>query len=153
VIYLLQAGSAWITAGLFDLAGVPTLRDGFVFHLPSVTIEIAKECSGIRSSIAVLIIALLLVHFGLQSFWKKSLFIVCALFVMILKNGIRIASLTLLAMYVDPGFLTGKLHHEGGVVFFLVGLAFLIPVLCLLRRSEGVPTREKHLQLEEQSAR
>jgi hypothetical protein len=34
---------------------------------------------------------------------------------MVLKNGIRIATLTLLAMYVDPSFLAGRLHHEGGL--------------------------------------
>jgi len=153
VIYLLQAGSAWITSVLFDLTGVPALREGFVFYLPSVTIEVAKECSGIRSSMAVLILALLIAHFRLKSFWKKTLFLASALFVMILKNGIRIASLTLLSMYVDPGFLYGRLHHEGGVVFFLLGLSLLTPLLCFLRRLEGLPPLKKQVLLEEQSAR
>jgi hypothetical protein len=39
-------------------------------------------------------------------------------------------------VYVDPSFLTGKLHHDGGVVFFLLGLLFLLPVLLLLQRGE-----------------
>ena len=56
---------------------------------------------------------------------------------MILKNGIRIATLTLLAMYVDPGFLYGRLHHQGGVVFFLIGLLLLLPILLLLQKSEA----------------
>jgi exosortase/archaeosortase family protein len=55
---------------------------------------------------------------------------------MIVKNGVRIVTLTLLASYVDPGFLYGRLHHEGGVVFFLLGLALLAPVLWLLERGE-----------------
>jgi hypothetical protein len=46
---------------------------------------------------------------------------------MILKNGIRIATLTLLAMYVDPSFLTGRVHREGGVVFFRMSLLLLLP--------------------------
>jgi exosortase len=136
VVYLLQAGSTWITAGLFDLFHVPALREGFVFHLARVDIEIARECSGIRSSVSLLILALLVTHFALRSFWKKALFLACGLFMMILKNGIRIATLTLLAMYVDPGFLYGRLHHQGGVVFFLIGLVLLLPVLLLLQRSE-----------------
>jgi exosortase len=136
VVYLLQAGSAWITAGLFDLFHVPALREGFVFHLARVDIEIAKECSGIRSSMSLLILALLVTHFALRSFWKKALFLACGLFMMILKNGIRIATLTLLAMYVDPGFLYGRLHHQGGIVFFLIGLVLLLPVLLFLQRSE-----------------
>jgi exosortase/archaeosortase family protein len=56
---------------------------------------------------------------------------------MIIKNGIRIVTLTLLANYVDPGFLHGNLHREGGVVFFMIGLLLLVPVLWLLQRGES----------------
>jgi exosortase len=135
-IYILQTGSAWITGAFFDLFGVPALREGFVFHLPGVNIEVTQECSGIRSSMVLLILALIVAHFYLLTFWKKALFVIFGLFIMILKNGIRIATLTLLAMYVDPSFLTGRLHHQGGIVFFLVGLVLLLPVLWLLQRGE-----------------
>lgn len=37
-------------------------------------------------------------------------------------------TLTRLANYVDPEFLDGKLHHEGGVVLFLLGLGLLLPI-------------------------
>jgi exosortase len=137
VIYLLQVGSAWITGIFFDLVGVPALREGFVFHLPTMNIEVAHECSGIRSSMALLILALVAAHFNLKGFWSKALFVVCGLFIMILKNGIRIATLTLLALYVNPSFLNGRLHHQGGIVFFLVGLLLLLPVLSLLRARES----------------
>jgi exosortase len=136
IIGLLQEGSAWITGALFDLMGVPVLREGLVFHLAKATIEVAKECSGIRSSMALLILALLVAHFRLRNFWNKILFVACGLFMMILKNGVRIATLTLLAVYVDPDFLFGRLHHQGGVVFFLLGLVLLLPILWLLQRSE-----------------
>ncbi|MGC2530168.1 MAG: exosortase/archaeosortase family protein [Candidatus Acidiferrum sp.] len=136
IIYLLRAGSADITGALFDLLGVPALREGFVFHLAQVNIEIAKECSGIRSSMALFVLALPVVHFGLRRFWKKLFFLVCALLIMILKNGIRIVTLTVLAIYVDPGFLHGKLHHDGGVVFFLLGLLLLLPLFLLLQERE-----------------
>lgn len=137
IIHLLQEGSAWITGVLFDLTGVPVLREGLVFHLAKVTIEVAKECSGIRSSMALLILALLVAHFRLKSFWNKILFVICGLFMMILKNGIRIATLTLLAIYVNPDFLFGKLHHQGGVVFFVLALLLLLPLLFFLERRES----------------
>ncbi|HET8925070.1 MAG TPA: exosortase/archaeosortase family protein [Candidatus Acidoferrum sp.] len=142
VIYLLQEGSAWTTGALFDLAGVPALRDGLVFHLARINIEVAKECSGIRSSMALLILALLVAHFYITSFWKKVLFLCCGLLMMVLKNGIRISTLTLLAIYVDPGFLHGKLHHQGGVIFFLFSLLLLAPLLWLLQRGEAIPKHD-----------
>ena len=135
-IYLLQKGSAEIAAVLFDWSGVPVLRDGFVFHLAHVNIEVARECSGIRSSLALLILAILVAHFYLDTFWKQAILVTAGLFVMILKNGVRIVTLTLLASYVDPGFLYGRLHREGGVVFFLLGLLLLAPLLWFLQRTE-----------------
>ena len=140
VIYLLQAGSADITGALFDLLRVPALRQGFVFHLPHVTIAVEKECSGIRSSMALLILALPVVHFGFKRLWKKVTFLFCAMLVMIVKNGIRIVTLTLLAMYVDPSFLFGKLHRQGGIVFFALGLLLLVPIYLALHSGE-VPAR------------
>jgi exosortase len=136
IIYWLQAGSAAIAEVLFNLSGAPVLREGFVFHLPKMSIEVAQECSGIRSSLALLILALLVAHFSFSAFWKKAVFICAGLAMMLVKNGIRIATLTLLANYVNPEFLYGRLHHQGGVVFFLIGLALLLPVFWYLRRGE-----------------
>ena len=137
IITLLQVGSAEITEVLFNLTGVPVLREGLVFHLARVNIEVARECSGIRSTIALFILALPVVHYGLHSLWKKLFFLTCAFFMMILKNGIRIVTLTLLAMYVDPSFLIGTLHRDGGILFFLLGLLLLLPVFLLLQRGES----------------
>jgi exosortase len=135
-IYFLQKGSADIAEMIFDLAGVPALREGFVFHLAHFNIEVATECSGIRSSLALLILALVVGHLFLRTLWKQAVFVIAGLLIMVVKNGIRIATLTILAEYVDPGFLYGRLHHKGGVVFFLLGLLLLLPVLWLLQHGE-----------------
>lgn len=137
VVYWLQSGSAAVAELFFDMSGFPVLREGFVFRLPRISIEVAQECSGIRSSIALLILAVLVSHFSFRSFWKQTVFVGAGLVMMIVKNGIRIATLTLLANYVNPDFLYGKLHHRGGIVFFLIGLALLMPVYWLLRRGEN----------------
>jgi exosortase len=151
-VFWLQEGSATITAALFDLTGVPVLREGFIFHLGRVSIEIAKECSGIRSSMALLILALLAAHLFLRTFWRKTVFVLVGILLMIVKNGIRIVTLTLLALYVDPGFLFGKLHHEGGVVFFLLALLLYTPFLLLLQWSEKLRERNSVLPIVRQSS-
>lgn len=136
VVYFLQKGSTEISALLFGLTPLPVLRDGFVFHLPRFSIEVARECSGIRSSIALLVLAILVGHFFLRTWWKQALFLLAGIVVMIVKNGIRIVTLTVLATYVDPGFLYGNLHREGGVVFFMIGLLLMVPVFWLLQTGE-----------------
>jgi exosortase len=135
-IYFLQKGSAEVAEMFFDLVGVPALREGFIFRLAHFNIEVARECSGIRSSLALLILALVAGHLFLRTPWKQAVLVIAGLLIMMVKNGVRIATLAILAEYVDPGFLYGRLHHEGGVVFFLLGLLLLLPVLWLLQRSE-----------------
>jgi exosortase len=137
VILVLQKGSAEVADALFKMSGVPVLRQGFTFALPRVTINIAHECSGVRSSLALFITSLLAGYLFLRSKWRRVLFSVLVILVAIIKNGLRIVTLSLLAAYVDGNFLTGSLHHRyGGAVFSLVALAFLVPVLWLLQKQE-----------------
>jgi|SRR5690348_142204 len=137
VVHLLQSGSTDIAYLLFRVAGVPVLRSGFVLSLPSVTIRVAEECSSIRSSIALFITCLLIAHLYLRKAWTTWIFLAVAIAFSVVKNGIRIATLTLLSVYVDPSFLRGSLHRDGGILFFLLALVMLWPALLLLQRSEG----------------
>jgi exosortase/archaeosortase family protein len=104
--------------------------------VPGVTIEVAKECSSIRSSIALFITCLLAAHLYLRTAWKKLVFVVLGLLLSVVKNGIRITTLTLLSVYVDPDFLSGRLHRQGGFVFFLVALLMLLPVFWWMEKSD-----------------
>jgi len=136
VTYLLQRGSTEMTVLVFKTFGVPVFRQGFLLTVPGITIEVAKECSSIRSSIALVITCLIAAHFYLRTWWKALLFVLLSLPLSVVKNGIRIATLTLLSLYVDPDFLRGSLHRDGGFVFFLLALLMLWPVLVGLERSD-----------------
>jgi len=136
VTYALQAGSTEITYLIFQMVGTPVSRHGFLLSVPGVTIEVAKECSSIRSSIALFITCLLAAHLYLRTGWKKLVVVVLALLLSVVKNGIRIATLTLLSIYVNPGFLSGRLHQEGGFLFFLIALLILLPVFLWLEKSD-----------------
>jgi exosortase len=143
IILALQNGSATMTYGLFKFLHVPVLRQGVKFSLPGVDIEIASECSGIRSSLALFITGTVAAHLFLRSNWRKVVVAVLTVPIAIFKNAVRIVTLSLLGVYVDPGFLTGKLHHQGGVVFSLLSLAMFAPLLFAFQRWEKqVPSGE-----------
>lgn len=135
-IHALQEGSVEIAYLLFQAVGVPVVRHGFLLTVPGVTIEVAKECSSIRSSMALFITCLLAAHLYLRTGWKMLVLVLLSLPLSILKNGIRIATLTLLSIYVNPSFLTGSLHRDGGFVFFLIALLLLFPIFLWLARTE-----------------
>ena len=142
-ITFLQNGSAVVTDWFFSAAHIPFRREGVVLTLPIVTIEIAQECSGIRSSIVLFLVGLVLGHLYLKSGWSNLALAVLMVPLTIFKNGMRIFTLSTLGMYVDRSFLTGNLHHHGGFVFF--GLAFvgLWFVIWMLQKLEGLAAGAK----------
>jgi exosortase len=133
----LQVGSADVAEWIFHLSGIPVLRRGMIFVLPQVSIEVARECSGIRSTEALLITCLLAGHLFLRTNWRRTALLAAAVPVLVIKNGVRIATLTLLAVRVDPSFLTGRLHHQGGFVFFGIAMLILLPLLWWLQKMEA----------------
>jgi exosortase/archaeosortase family protein len=58
--------------------------------------------------------------------------------IVIFKNGLRIATLSILAINVNPAFLHGRLHSQGGFVFFIIALLPMALVLRLLQKSENL---------------
>jgi exosortase len=126
-------GSTEVCSLIFHLAGVPFLQNGFEFVLPTINIEVAKECSGIHSTLALFIVSLVAGHLFLSPLWKRLLLVLFVLPIVCITNGLRIAGLTLLTVYVDPRFMQGSLHREGGIAFFLLALLFLFAVLWLLQ--------------------
>lgn len=139
IVVALQEGSAVMTYALFKLLGVPVLWQHFDFSLPGVEIEIAKECSGIRSSFALFITSILAGQVFLQSNWRRLSFSLFTVPVVIFKNAVRIVTISCLGVYVDAGFLHGKLHRYGGLPFSLISLAILLPLLFALQKSEIYP--------------
>ena len=135
-VVALQEGSAVMTYALFKLLGVPVLWQRFKFSLPGVEIEIAKECSGIRSSLALFITSILAGYVFLQSNWRRVSFSLLTVPVVIFKNAVRIVTISCLGVYVNPGFFEGKLHRYGGLPFSLISLAILVPVLFALQNGE-----------------
>jgi exosortase len=139
----LQRASAEMAYFLFKMLGIPVFRQNLTFSLPGVSIEVAEECSGIRSAIALLITSLLAGQILLQSAGRRFLLCLFAIPVAILKNSIRIVTLSGLGIYVDPGFLTGTLHHYGGLPFSLLAITILVPVLVVLQKGESTPAAGK----------
>src|SRR6266567_1767606 len=129
VITALQSASADVTEVLFKLSPLPVVREGFTFALPGLQIEVARECSGIRSSIALLITGLLASHLWLRRWWSKAVVWLLIYPLAVFKNGLRIVTLCLLTLYVDEGFITGDLHTRGGSIFFGIAIAILLPAL------------------------
>lgn len=132
----LQHASAEATSIFLSLSGTPVFRRGITFDMPNLTIEVARECSGIRSTIVLFITGLLASNLYLRTTGKRCLLVFATVPLGILRNAFRIFVLSMLTIHVNPNIINSSLHSEGGPLFFGLSLLPLFGLLILLRRSE-----------------
>jgi exosortase len=138
VIAFLVADSTYMTRLLFTAFRVPFVQDGPVFFLPGVSIKVAQECSGIRSSLALLVTTVLAGQLVLKKPGSRVLMALAVLPVAVFKNAVRIVTLYLMSYFIDMRIIKGGfLHRSGGFIFFGLGLAVLASVLWLLKNGEN----------------
>jgi exosortase len=138
IVTFLQKTSAHASAVLFEIIGMPFVRDGVTFLLPGLTIQVAPECSGIRSSLALLISGLVMAYLVLRTTWARLTLALVIIPLAIVKNAVRIVLLSWLAVHIDSRFITGSaLHEGGGIPIFFVSLTLLGGLAWLLRTFEG----------------
>jgi exosortase C (VPDSG-CTERM-specific) len=133
----LQHRSADAAELLFGLAGTPLLRHGVEFQLPGFSLQVALECSGIRSSLVLFITSLVAGQLFLRSPWKRSLFALAVIPLGILRNAFRIVTIGELCVHVDPGFIDSPIHHRGGPVFFAISMIPFLLLLYYLRKTDA----------------
>lgn len=132
----LQLGSADMAYLIIEGSGTPIYREGLLFYLPGLTIEVAEQCSGIRSSLVLVIAGFLAANMFLRSPWRQTILVLAVGPIGILRNAVRISVLSLMGLQ-NPEILSGPLHHRGGPLFFILSLVPLILLLWLLFKTEN----------------
>jgi exosortase C (VPDSG-CTERM-specific) len=138
----LQHGSAAVAHILFTLAGTTVFADGLRFQLPGIIIQVAPECSGIHSSLALFITSIVTGWLVLRSPSRR---LILALFVIplaLLRNGLRVFVIGELCVHISPDMIHSYIHNNGGPIFFVLSLIPFFLLLVLLVRSE----RKAHIQ-------
>jgi exosortase len=136
VVNALQQGTTWFARVLFVTARVPVAQDGTSLTIPGITVQVAQECSSIRSSMMLIVTSTLMSYLLLRSFWGKTLVVLAAIPLSIAKNGLRVFVLGMLGAYVDPSIFNSPLHHQGGPVFFAIALAGIFLLIWLVGKLE-----------------
>lgn len=138
-----KSASAEVANLFFHLSGTPFLRDGAVFQLPNITIQVAQECSGIRSSLVLLMTSILAANLFLKGSWRRIMLVAFVIPLGILRNGFRILVIGLLCANIGPQMIHSPIHTRGGPVFFVLSLIPFLLLLWGLRRGE---TRTRSLE-------
>jgi exosortase len=136
IIAGLQHWSTLAAQLLFWISRVPVSRDATTLLIPGLEIDVTAECSSIRSSMMLVVTTMVLSYVLVRTPWRRALVIALAIPLSIAKNGLRIFVIATLGTRVDETFLTGRFHHQGGIVFFLIALAVMFLILWMMRRGE-----------------
>lgn len=132
-----KSASAEVANVLFHLSGTPFLRQGAIFQLPNITIEVAQECSGIRSSLVLVMTSILAANLFLKTSWRRIVLVAFVIPLGILRNGFRILVIGLLCANIGPQMIHSPIHTRGGPLFFALSLIPFLLLLFWLHRSEA----------------
>jgi exosortase A len=121
----LQSLASELASVLLPIFGVPVLREGNIIQLPSMTLEVAEACSGIRSLMSLLTVAVFYGYFFERIPWKRVILALASIPIAIAANALRILGTGLCVHYWNPDKAVGFFHEFSGWVMFLVSLACL----------------------------
>ena len=147
-----KLASAESASFLFRLTGMPVLRDGTIFQLPGIVIEVAQECSGIRSSWILLIASVLSAYLFLGRFSNRLILVSAAIPLGILRNGFRIVVIGLLCVHYGPQVIHSAIHRVADLLFLIHNsvIPLLLPLSeeCISATAKGGQLKEPWRQSE-----
>lgn len=136
LVIWLQNGSAAVAFELFKSWNTPVFYHDLVFQLPTIRIEVAPECSGIRSTVALFLTSFLAAYYFLKKPWKGFVLACTVLPLAMLRNGFRVFTIGELCVYRGPQMIDSYIHHHGGPFFFAISLIPFSILLWALRRTD-----------------
>lgn len=125
ITFPLQIFASKMASAALPLFGVPVLRDGNIIQLPSMRLEVAEACSGIRSLMSLFTAAIFYGYFLERSPRRRVILALAALPIAVFANGVRILGTGLAVQYWDPEKAMGFFHEFSGWLIFVVSLICL----------------------------
>ena len=127
-----------------ELVHVPVLRDGNVLILSNYSLEVVEACSGIRSLMTLISLAVIYGYFLEPRLWVRFALVVLMVPSAIVSNAIRIMGAGMMAHRFGPAAAEGFLHEFSGWAIFLVSLVLLFAFHWILRHIGKVPRKAAH---------
>ncbi len=125
ITFPLQLLASKVAAAVLPLFGVPILREGNVINLPSMALEVAEACSGIRSLMSLVTLAIMYGYLLEKRLWVRWLLALASVPIAVAANSIRIIGTGLLVQYWDAEKAEGYFHASWGWIIFVVSLLML----------------------------
>ncbi len=119
-----QLFTAGIAARALGILGIPVFQNMQYLELPNISLEVARECSGINYLLSIAAVGIPLAWFTQSGFKRRAILISLAVLVGIMANSLRV---TLIGVwgYLGGEIVHGPLHVFQGFFVSMAGFAFL----------------------------
>jgi exosortase len=114
VTFPLQIVASKLATGLLREIGVPVLREGNVITIASMKLEVVAACSGIRSLLSLVTLAIIYGYLMENRNWVRVVLACSALPIAVAANGCRIFGTGLMGQYLGPEKAEGFFHSFSG---------------------------------------
>jgi exosortase len=145
ITFPLQMIASRFAAFWLELVQVPVLRDGNVLRLSNYSLEVVEACSGIRSLISLMSLAVIYGYFVEPRRWVRYLLVVLMVPIAIFSNALRITGAGIMAHSYGAAGAEGFLHEFSGWLIFVIALLLLLTFHFVLRRAGKVSAGPVHV--------
>jgi exosortase len=125
ITFPLQLLASRVSSRILPLMGVPVLREGNVINLPAMALEVAEACSGIRSLMSLVALAIIYGYLMEKRIWVRWVLALASVPIAVAANSVRIIGTGLLVQYWDPDKAEGYFHASWGWIIFVISLLML----------------------------
>jgi exosortase len=142
----LQLLASKTVGALCGLLGIHVQIIGTTIVVDGHPFEVAGGCSGIRSLMAMILLAALYVYFVLQGTWRQLIVFAFSIVFALIGNVARLFTVVLVAKWWDPQIAGGLYHDYSGFVFFPIAVLAMVAFGNILNRdweSAGAHLKEK----------
>ena len=139
--------TATFTVWAVRAVGVPVFRDGMYFSTPTGNFEVAAACSGIRYLIASIALGSLFAYLNFTSNKKRFLFVLFAMILPIIANGVRAFGIVMIAHWSNLKYAVGVDHLIYGWLFFGLVIVAMFLVGNRFRDAAVIPPAPESISL------
>ena len=123
-----------VSVWFLQLCGVIVMREGNIIMFPSTTLEVADACSGIRSILSLLALAVAYSFFIQIPAKFRVLIILMALPIAVFTNALRVIVTGFLAQWWGAKAAEGFFHEFAGLAVFALAMVLLVGLGVLLKK-------------------
>lgn len=121
---------------------VPVLREGNLIILPNYTLEVVDACSGIRSLMTLITLAIAYCYLLEDKRWIRWAMVILMVPIAIVSNSVRIFGAGILTYHFGPSMAEGFFHEFSGWVIFVAALLLMFACHWVLRKISKLGVRK-----------